>query len=898
MLNTMPVAVAVLHPVKDSHGIIAEFVYMFANKIAEKMAGETLYKKRFFLNQDALLFNNMASVAESGKREDFLYHYQKEPEKWIHYSISRFGDGVMLTYENFTERKKAAMELMGNKARMDMAQAIGHTGSFDWDVVANTFYWSDEMFRIHGMKPQSEVITQEKILGLIHPEDMIRIKKKMEHYSQLPGQEEILYKLKLKDGGIRHMRALFESFRGKSGKITHLSGMTQDITARKNTEEELRIAVETLKKQTAGKDKREAKLDDYQRIVDSAHDAIVSFDRNGIITTWNQAAEKLYKFTAAEAIGRKVLTLLIPERMRKDVEPMLAKVFDGESMADVETVKSCRGGGEIDVLVNIVPLKDGNGKVNGAAATSKNIGETHRAQQEILKLKDELAQRAEDKYRTLFETIDEGFTILELVRDKNGKAVDWIYREVNGSFEKLTGFENPLGKTVSEMMPDVDQFWMETYSRVADTGKSERLENYVAAVDRWYTLHVSRVGGEGSQLVAVLFDDITQRKKAESETELLITEQNKFIQSMTTATPDIMYVMEINTKHVNFATKSIACEMGYSEKQIKAMKEPFLDIMHPEDVPFMLEHIDKMRDAEDGEVREILYRLVHADGSHHWFIDRNTVFKRDKDGVPKEKMGITQNVNARVNSEDQIHSLNKSLTEKNRELRSLNSELKTFTTIAAYDYKDTLQNLYTNLEYIISREAQNLSNTGKANLRKAQTAIQKMKLLTDDIVEFSKIRTPDEKPASVDLDDIFANVMDELNEKIQASGAVIEKEKMPSITGYPFLLDLLFWHLLDNAIKFRYPDKTPHILIRHHISTERGTTNGLHQITITDNGIGFPQEEAARIFQMFYRIHDKKYKGSGIGLAICKKITDLHGGTMAVESQPGKGTSICCFFPV
>jgi signal transduction histidine kinase len=247
-------------------------------------------------------------------------------------------------------------------------------------------------------------------------------------------------------------------------------------------------------------------------------------------------------------------------------------------------------------------------------------------------------------------------------------------------------------------------------------------------------------------------------------------------------------------------------------------------------------------------------------------------------------------------ADKKIHALNKTLREKNRELQSLNNELKTLNSIAAFDYKDTLQTLYTNLEYIISREAANLSNTGKANLRKAQTAIQKMKLLTDDIVAFSKIQTLDSNAVAVDLNDILASVIVELNGKIEEANPKIEADILPVINGYEFLLNLLFFHLMDNAIKFRNPEVRLHIRITHDIVEKIG--GDLHRVSFHDNGIGFSQEEADNVFLMFYRLQDKNYKGSGIGLAISRKITELHGGTIASESEPGKGTTVCCFFPV
>ncbi len=235
---------------------------------------------------------------------------------------------------------------------------------------------------------------------------------------------------------------------------------------------------------------------------------------------------------------------------------------------------------------------------------------------------------------------------------------------------------------------------------------------------------------------------------------------------------------------------------------------------------------------------------------------------------------------------------------KNRELESINNELKTFTSIAAYDYKETLQQLYVNFEFIISRDVKNLSDSGKANIRKAQAAIQKMKLLTDDIVSFSRLQELDPVLSDIDLNSILKETIIEVQEKYDNTDMGVESDIFPTIKGFPMLIHLLFFHLLGNAIKFRHSERPLQIKLTYEVKKDRHLGTDMHQISFSDNGIGFPQEEASKIIKMFYRIHDRKYKGSGVGLAICKKIIDLHGGTMAIESHADKGTMICCFFPI
>ncbi len=283
-------------------------------------------------------------------------------------------------------------------------------------------------------------------------------------------------------------------------------------------------------------------------------------------------------------------------------------------------------------------------------------------------------------------------------------------------------------------------------------------------------------------------------------------------------------------------------------------------------------------------------------------VDRWLHFKVQKfqNGLLISREDITEMKEA----EETIKELNQSLISKNRELSLLNSELRTFNTVAANDYLDTLKNLYTSLEYIVVHEASNLSDSGKANVRRAQSAIQKMKLLTDDIISYSQINSPGEAKSRVDLNEIITAAMVNLNKKIKESNTDLRVGKMPEINGYPEHLTILLTHLLDNAIKFKKDNTDPVIEINAQVLmggeiqfTDAQPDVFYDVITISDNGIGFNIEHAVKIFEMFYRGHEKtKYRGSGIGLAICKKIMAIHNGFIRAECNP-ECTTFHCYFP-
>lgn len=298
---------------------------------------------------------------------------------------------------------------------------------------------------------------------------------------------------------------------------------------------------------------------------------------------------------------------------------------------------------------------------------------------------------------------------------------------------------------------------------------------------------------------------------------------------------------------------------------------------------------------ETGEPLDMIFQH-QENGQNGWYRVKAQKFNN---GLIVHREDIT----VAKQAEEKIMQLNTALFTKNRRLEALSSELKTFTTIAANDYNETLKHLYNSMEFIINNDARNLSDAGKANIRRAQAAIQKMKLLTDDIISFSKIHS-DEQMVLVDLNELLVVVISGLDEKIKSENALIRSDTLPSVTGYPALLSLLFHHLVNNAIKFRKKELDPVVDIKH--SVKKGSEIehsaalvevSYHLISIIDNGIGFDPQEGEKIFTMFYRLHEKGKQKGGIGLSICKKIMDLHGGFIASECTP-ECTTFKCYFPI
>ncbi|HEY0432362.1 MAG TPA: ATP-binding protein [Chitinophagaceae bacterium] len=313
--------------------------------------------------------------------------------------------------------------------------------------------------------------------------------------------------------------------------------------------------------------------------------------------------------------------------------------------------------------------------------------------------------------------------------------------------------------------------------------------------------------------------------------------------------------------------------------------------------PWKIENglFDQFRDVvETGKPLETMVQL-HESNGNRWY--RVKARKFDNGLVI-----IREDVTREKETESKIMQLNRALFAKNRQLEALSSELKTFNTIAANDYNETLKHLYNSMEFIISNDAKHLSDAGKANIRRAQASIQKMKLLTDDIVSFSSVHSGEEMTA-VDLNEVLSVVIAGLEEKIRSENATIKCDRLPRVNGYRDLISLLFHHLLSNALKFRKEELDPVIHIRHEVLNGKDIQHSsalpeinYNLISILDNGIGFDPQEGEKIFTMFYRLREKGKQKGGIGLAICKKIMDLHGGFIASECSP-ECTTFKCYFP-
>lgn len=380
-----------------------------------------------------------------------------------------------------------------------------------------------------------------------------------------------------------------------------------------------------------------------------------------------------------------------------------------------------------------------------------------------------------------------------------------------------------------------------------------------------------------------------------------LKEKTHLIGRVTDVMPDLLSVIELDTMKARYINKNVLFEMGFDDLDNLTVEER-AEIVYPDDRAFLKQYFDAFASVSDDDVIDVEYRAKIKTGEWLWLHAKGKVFARDESGKATHCVNIVQNIDKRKKIEQQIEELNNDLLQKNKQLGSLNAELKTFNSLAANNYTESLRHVYINLETIVTTDARNLSNSSRANLRRAQAAIQKMKLLSNDINNYLQLYEFGINKETIYPNIILQNEIESLQRKIDETNAKINIDELPPLHADPKLFAKLLTHLISNSLKFRKENTDPVIDISSSMIANTNHNEPFSQnkpyiiITVADNGIGFQNSET--IFELFTQLHDHgKHKGSGMGLAICKKIMEMHGGFITCDGEPEKCASFSCYFP-
>lgn len=334
--------------------------------------------------------------------------------------------------------------------------------------------------------------------------------------------------------------------------------------------------------------------------------------------------------------------------------------------------------------------------------------------------------------------------------------------------------------------------------------------------------------------------------------------------------------------------------LGFQPQSFAPSFEKKLEFIHPDDKYIILEANKNI--IEGKELPAINFRIIKQDGETRHFRTTAKIYI-DSQGA-KNMIGTTQDI-----TDDVMN--NHILNQKNLELERSNKELIEFNYAASHDLQEPLRKIQTFISRVTEAENDNLSDKGKEYLARIIKASTRMRILIDDLLQYSRTNKSDAVFEDIDLNEVLEDVKSDFSESILENNALINAPELPHINGIPYQVSQLFFNLIGNSIKYRKADEDPIITITYEkVKTKEDNIHDdsyseFHKIVFEDNGIGFDPEYAERIFLLFNRLHAKtEYPGTGVGLAICKKIISNHNGYIKAIGRPDEGASIIMYIPV
>jgi len=692
----------------------------------------------------------------------------------------------------------------------------------------------------------------------------------------------------------------------KAGKVYSIIDMSLDVTA------------EVLAQKALAES--EARL---RSVIEAAPVAMALFvGRDLTIDMPNQAfIEKVGK---GSNINGKPLREVMPELRNQAYLSILDEVFSsGKIYQDF--------GARVDIVqdgvvkkkyynITYTPIFDHEQKVYAILDIEIDVTDKMIAQKEI-----------EDSQLALLELFEQSPVAIAIIDKK-----DLIYKMANPYYGELVGRspDQIIGKSLLEVMPELaGQHFDRLLYGVIKSGKAFKSPEEAIEIFREGRLQKIYVDiscqpqrdTDGNvSAILVVATDLTQQVLS-----------RKRIEETESSLRGAIELADLGTWQIDLVSETIEFsprlkqwfDIGDSEE---VSVERLLMLVLPADRGKITEGFKTAIAYGSDDVYDIEYtlrirgidRIVHAQGK---------VF-RDQKGNAVKIMGTVQDVTvqrqvklaleiqvqerteelATMNEElasinEEYVAINEELSESNNLLVQSNENLQQFAYVASHDLQEPLRKIQSFGNLITSRYGAELGD-GVDYLQRMQMAAKRMSNLIEDLLMFSRISSKSERIESVNLNTVLKSVLTDLELVIQESGAVIQMDDLPVITGDVSQLGQLFQNLLSNAIKFSKKDMTPRIRISvtKLALTElppsfvpAKSTRSYYQIAVTDNGIGFDQNYSDRIFQLFQRLHGRsEYSGTGIGLAICEKVAVNHGGTIMVKSQPGEGSTFSVILPM
>ncbi len=888
--------VIVYQPVRDAMGVLSDLRLTMLNDIAEQdinrpateLIGQ-LFSQLFPQPDEITLLEQYREVFTTGKAARFEFQstppHQQAPT-WFEVAAVRVDDNLVVSYTDIS-RAKADAEAAQRAEVLKRAFDASISGITVYEAVRNQEGQIDDfrfaMINDAGLRMSG--YTREKLIGKsvwqIYP--ATKINGLFDQYVQVceTGQPY----------SGEHYYPEYDIWR-EITIVPVVDGIMLtyfDITARKKLEITAFQQAQLLQNVLEGVPVGTAVLSPVRNRT-GGENRITDF----LVVRVNMSLRRILALSVSDCVGQLLTTVF----KKASESGLLSRCIIGLELGEPQEydMPYATNGSPLWYRVSIVCLGD------QVILTLTDITSTKVAQLEH-HFQAELLQKISDNTPA-------GLVLWEAVRDTTDQqtVVDFCYRMSNLMNTVVTGYaeKDLVGKNLLETFPRFRGTELEaTLREVVETGCTQRMifTYYTERPGTWFDAQFVRKR-DG---VLMTFMDVTEQHKAQlaqkAQAHLFQTVINIQPAGMVLFSPVREPTADREPKRIVDFVYEMVNEtelrlLGMSTNELTGQR--FRTLFPSDDGQQLFEKMVAV--AETGESQEWLLPFF-SDGIQGWF---KASLIRHGDQILFTFLDVTE-----------LKRQQQALEVVNMELRHSNDNLQQFAYIASHDLQEPLRKIQSFGDIIASRNAHELDDNAKDMLARMQAAASRMSTLIKDLLDYSRITTHRTPFAPVVLPDLLNEVLNDLSVAVQESKATIIWDKLPVVFGDKKQLAQLFQNLLSNAIKFRREAEAPQIQVSARtvsikdmppslieksliiLTKVDGTDLVFHEINVTDNGIGFDEQYLDRIFQVFQRLHGKaKYPGTGVGLAICRKVIENHRGILTATSEAYKGATFTVYLPV
>ena len=597
----------------------------------------------------------------------------------------------------------------------------------------------------------------------------------------------------------------------------------------------------------------------------------------------NLDGEKILGFRKHEIIGKNDQELF-PKEQAEYLNKTDRKLFEDKVLLDIPEEKLTTRSGDRWLHTKKIPIIDENGvpqylvgiseDITELKAQNDQIQEFYKELEHTVQVRTEQLYKSEQRFKALLENSIDAISLT----DRNGEI---IYQ--SPSVERMTGYS-----LVDQEQHKLSEFLHQEDRKHVREVVLDLLHKPGTSVPILFRLqhkngHFIWIEGtvtnllqdKSVQAVVYNFRDITEKKLAE---EALALSEEKY-RLLFSNNPLPAWVFDTQTLAFLEVNDAAIAHYGYSREEFFNMT--IKEIRPEEDIDVLMQ-----RRTQPGESDTVIYngywRHLKKNGEII-YVDISSRHINFKGRIGR--LVIAHDVTDKLEAEQRLNEANQTLSLRAKELSASNKELEQFAYVASHDLQEPLRMVSSFLQLLEKKYKDLLDDTGRQYIHFAVDGAERMKRLILDLLAYSRTGTSKELSAAIDMNEIARDVASTFTFAMKESGGEIIVKELPVITAVKSQMQQLLQNLVSNGIKYRGQDP-PRIVI----SSEENEAYWIFRVT--DNGLGIDSRFFEKIFIIFQRLHNKtEYSGTGIGLAICKKIVERHGGTIHVESEPGKGST-------